>query len=280
MHLRRVSEVRSGEVIEDMILGVSDHSSFEVSLEKFLNFASKLAVDVVELKLDRLELLSTLSEPAELSGVKNLLDSYDFKYLVHSPSIDVNLASLNPNARSASEKTVLEAANFAREIGANILVSHVGRLSRDYSRRFVEKSVKNAINSLKTLVRSSNELGIVFTVENDHKSSDHVLVAYPEQVKFIVENIRCKFTFDVGHANTLGKIKEFLKLDEFIVNVHLHDNNGVKDEHLSIGEGNIDFSRMFKEMKEWQNNKPLIIECHSLAGLEEGVDFIRHSLPV
>lgn len=262
-----------------MILGVSDHSSFDVSLRAFLGFASKLAVRIVELKLDRLELLSTLSESARLSGVKNLLSSYDFKCIVHAPSIDVNLASLNPNVRSASEKTILKAADFAGKIDADILVSHVGRLSRDYSQKLVEKSMENAINSLKMLVRSSNYLGIIFTIENDLKSVNQVLAAYPEQVRFIMESTGCKLTFDVGHANTLGKIKEFLKLDEFIVNVHLHDNNGVKDEHLSIGEGNIDFSGLFKGMKDWENNKPLIIECHSLTGLQESVDFMRNSLP-
>jgi sugar phosphate isomerase/epimerase len=117
----------------------------------------------------------------------------------------------------------------------------------------------------------------MFTVENDLKSVNQVLAAYPEQVKLIIESTGCKLTFDVGHANTLGKISEFLQLDEFIVNVHLHDNNGVNDEHLPVGEGNIDFSNMFRKMKNWQN-KPLIIECHSLAGLKAGVDFVRSSL--
>jgi sugar phosphate isomerase/epimerase len=262
-----------------MILGLSDHSSLEVPLEKFLNFASKLAVHVVELKLDRLELLSTLFEPADLSDAKNLLSSYDFRYIVHAPSININLASLNSNVRNASEKTILKAADFAHNVDADILVSHVGRLSRDYPRKLAEKSMKNAINSLKTLVRSSNDLGIVFTVENDLRSSDQVLAAYPEQIESIIESTGCKLTFDIGHANTVGKIKEFLKLDEFTVNVHLHDNNGIKDEHLPVGEGNIDFSSVFKEMRNWRNNKPLIIECHSLAGLKEGVDFVRKSLP-
>ncbi len=260
-----------------MILGVSDHSSFEVSLEEFLNFASKLAVDIVELKSDRLELLSALSEPADMSGVKNLLGSYGFKYFVHAPSIDVNLASLNSQLRSASEKTVLDSVKFAHKIGANILVSHVGRLSRDHPRKLVEKAMKNAIASLKMLVRISIELGVIFTVENDHASSDQVLVAYPEQVKRIIENVGCKLTFDVGHAHTLGKIEEFLNMDRSIVNVHLHDNNGEKDEHLSIGEGNINFSDVFTKMKDWRKNKPLIIECHSLAGLKQGVDFVRQS---
>jgi sugar phosphate isomerase/epimerase len=275
MHLRRLFEVRTGEALESMILGVSDHPSFELSLERFLDFASKLTVDVVELKLDRFELLPALSEPAELPSVKNLLGSYDFKYVVHAPSIDVNLASLNSHVRNASEKTILKAANFANDVGAGMLVSHVGRLSRDYPRKLVEKSMKNAVNSLKSLVRISSELGVIFTVENDHKSSDQSLSAYPEQVKLIIENVGCKLTFDVGHANTLGKINEFLKLDRLIGNVHLHDNNGVKDEHKTIGEGNIDFLNMFRKMKKLRNATPLIVECHSLAGLKQGVEFVR-----
>jgi sugar phosphate isomerase/epimerase len=148
-------------------------------------------------------------------------------------------------------------------------------LSRDHPRKLVEKARKNAGDSLKTLVRVSNELGIIFTVENDHASSDQVLAGYPEQVKRIIENVGCKLTFDVGHAHTIGKIEEFLNMDKFIVNVHLHDNHGAKDEHLPIGEGNINFSDMFAKMRNWRKDKPLIMECHSLAGLKQGVDFVR-----
>lgn len=258
-----------------MILGVSDHSSFEVSLKTLLEFASKLATQTVELKSDRLELLSAISNTHRMPSIKNLLNSYDFKYFVHAPSIDVNLASLNPDLRKASERAILRAVNLAAETGAKLLVSHVGRLSRDYSQKLVEKSVNNAASSLKTLARISNELGIVFTIENDHGSSDRVLAGYPEQIKLLLESIGCKLTLDVGHANTLGKIEDFLKLDKFIVNVHLHDNNGARDEHLAPGKGNIDFSELFRVMKNWQNHKPLIIECHSFAGLSEGVEYMR-----
>lgn len=261
-----------------MILGVSDHPSFEVPLKTWLDFSSKLSVDVVELKLDRLELLSALSTTDKLSAVKNLLNSYSFEYFVHAPSIDVNLASINPDLSRFSERAVLRAVNFAAETNADLLVSHVGRLSRDYPRKFIEKSVKNAASSLKTLVRFASELGVIFTIENDHRSTDQVLAGYPEQIEFLIEDVGCKLTFDVGHANTMGKIRDFLELDEFIANVHLHDNNGVTDAHLSIGKGNIDFTRMFKEMKDWQNQKPLIIECHSSAGLIEGLDFVRREL--
>jgi len=259
-----------------MILGVADYPSLEGSLEDFLNFASKLKIRVLELKLDKLELLLALSKTDKMFELKNLSNSYDFKYFVHAPNIDTNLASVNPFLRSASKKTILKAVIFAAKLDAGLLVSHVGRLSRDYPRKLVRKAMKNAIDSLRKINQLSNDLGIIFTIENDHKSNDYVLAGNPEQINFLIENVGCKLTFDIGHANTIGKIEDFTKLlDKFIVNVHLHDNNGREDEHLPIGKGSIDFAGVFKRMKSWKSQKPLIIECHSFEGLKESIDFMR-----
>ncbi|MBC7131197.1 hypothetical protein H5T51_08335, partial [Candidatus Bathyarchaeota archaeon] len=83
-----------------MMLGIADHSSFKLSLKDFLDFASKLNVEAVELRLDRLELLSSTLTPkvnkGEIGKIKDLLEIYSFKWSVHAPSIGVNLASLNP----------------------------------------------------------------------------------------------------------------------------------------------------------------------------------------
>ncbi|RLI16562.1 hypothetical protein DRO41_01195, partial [Candidatus Bathyarchaeota archaeon] len=65
-----------------MILGIADHPSFKKSLAEFLDFASRLKVDLVELKMDRLELLKALSSAEKAHQVKQLLDTYDFKYSV------------------------------------------------------------------------------------------------------------------------------------------------------------------------------------------------------
>jgi sugar phosphate isomerase/epimerase len=265
--------------MKDMILGMADYPSLEGSLEDFFNFASKLKIHVLEFKLDRFELLMALSKTDKVLEIKNLSNSYDFKYFVHAPNIDINLASVNPFLKGASKKTILKALSFAAELDAELLVSHVGRLSRDHPQRLVRKAMKNAIDSLRRINIVSNDLGMVFTIENDHKSKDYVLAGYPEQINFLIENVGCKLTFDIGHANTIGKIEDFTKLlDKFIANVHLHDNNGREDEHLPIGKGSIDFIGVFKRMKDWRSEKPLIIECHSHAGLKESIDFMRQEL--
>lgn len=259
-----------------MILGMADHPSLEGQLKDFLNFASKLGASILELKLDRLELLSALSDKGKALEIKNLLNSYDFKYFIHFPSIDINLASVNPLLRRVSKKTILKAMLFATELDVELLISHVGRLSRDYPQKLVKKAMKNVTNSLRKINQLANNLDIIFTIENDHKSKDYVLAGYPEQISLLIENVGCKLTFDIGHAHTVGKIEDFTKLlDKFIVNVHLHDNNGGEDEHLPIGKGSIDFTSLFKTMKNWRGQKPLIIECHSFAGLEESIDIMR-----
>lgn len=122
--------------------------------------------------------------------------------------------------------------------------SHIGHLSRDYPQKFVKKAMRNATDSLRKMNQLSNDLSIIFTIENDRKSNDNVLAGYPEQINNLVEIVGCKLTFDIDHTNTIGNIEDFTKLlDRFIVNVHPHDNNGKEDEHLVIGKVSIDFKR-------------------------------------
>ena len=262
-----------------MILGIADHSSFEKPLTEFLKFASKLKVDLVELKLDKLELLQTLNSQKSLTEITDLLYTYNFKYSVHAPSININLASLNPTILKASLKTVLKAVTFAAEINADLIISHVGRLSNDYPYKYVKKSLKNALKTLSKINKKSTDLNVTFTIENDHKSGDYILAGYPKQLSYLIENIGCKLTFDVGHANTLGKPEKFIKeLKDHIVNVHLHDNNGENDEHLPIGNGNINFQKVLDSLGNKVLKIPLTIECHSFSGLKNDVKKLRDLL--
>jgi sugar phosphate isomerase/epimerase len=38
-------------------------------------------------------------------------------------------------------------------------------------------------------------------------------------------------------------------LGTFVKEVHLHDNDGTRDDHLAIGAGNIDFEPLFEYME-------------------------------
>jgi len=142
----------------------------------------------------------------------------------------------------------------------------------------ITQSLKNAIPCLRNLTKASKNHGIVFTIENDHRSNDQILAGYPEQLMQLIQEAECKFTFDVGHANTLTRIENFMAtLAEHTVNVHLHDNDGEQDTHLSLGKGNINFSAVLANLRKIEYNGPLIVEVHSSSGLKESVTLLRHT---
>jgi sugar phosphate isomerase/epimerase len=73
--------------------------------------------------------------------------------------------------------------------------------------------------------------------------------------------------FDIGHANVVGDIDNFLENIKRFLNVHIHDNNGHRDEHLVLGEGSIDIPN-FVDLLVKQYSGSVIIECNNI---EEGI---------
>jgi len=59
----------------------------------------------------------------------------------------------------------------------------------------------------------------------------------PEELLGMVEGIEgVGITIDIGHANTVGKVPEFLPFLKRAAHLHVHDNHGVSDEHLALGK--------------------------------------------
>lgn len=258
-----------------MMLGVSNSIGLNMSLSDFLDFATQLKVKFVEIKMDDPYLLSALFKTKRRKAINDIIESFSLKYSLHAPYIDINLGSMNQTIRKASEKTMLKSIAFAADINAEMVVSHVGRLSRDYPEKMISQSLKNTIRCLRKLTKASKNHGIVFTIENDHRSNDQILAGYPEQLRLLIQKAECKFTLDVGHANTLTRIETFIDtLAEHIVNVHLHDNNGEQDTHLSLGKGNINFSAVLANLGKIEYKGPLTVEVHSFSGLKESVTLL------
>ena len=69
--------------------------------------------------------------------------------------------------------------------------------------------------------------------------------------------------FDVGHANCFSKnIKtyDFPRYKGLIKCLHIHDNNGERDQHLIPFEGSIDYQEVFVKLKAIGYNGELTLE--------------------
>jgi len=66
-----------------------------------------------------------------------------------------------------------------------------------------------------------------------------------EEIEMIQNETGCSLTIDTGHANTCDNLKEMLELKN-ISYCHLNDNDGKKDQHITLGEGTLDLNLLKK----------------------------------
>lgn len=184
---------------------------------------------------------------------------------VHAPAGDVNLGSLNSRVRQASFEEIRESMEFASRIGASVVVIHPtpgilgmpeGRWSREEQvpRHEGEKLARQEeylIRAVKDLADLAPDL--LLCLEN--LVYPHEIYRSPEDMAELVKKINrtnVGVTLDVGHAAVCGhKPEDFLhRLQDEIFHVHLHDNDGVIDQHLPLGRGVIDYVAVIHSLKE------------------------------
>lgn len=72
-----------------------------------------------------------------------------------------------------------------------------------------------------------------------------------------------KFCFDSGHANAFtNNIDAFPweKYQKHLICLHLHDNNGLRDQHLPPFKGNINWELLMKNLHNCHYQGPLTVE--------------------
>jgi sugar phosphate isomerase/epimerase len=168
----------------------------------------------------------------------------------------LNLIDTNKGARIAAMDEVKRALEAAEQIPIRSCVLHLGLREDEWSTRALDDSL-TAIEHLKAFAAP---LGVQLLLENLNNS-----VATPEHLVEIVHVGHfgtVGFCLDVGHAHlaegTLETSREpaktgvdlafeaFTAAPGKLIELHLHDNGGRRDEHCWPGDGTIDWSTAAK----------------------------------
>ncbi|MCE5295666.1 MAG: sugar phosphate isomerase/epimerase [Euryarchaeota archaeon] len=201
--------------------------------------------------------------PSIESELNELLPSYDIECSVHTPLSDVNIGSLNPRMREAAMSEVISAIECTGRLGMNPFTLHPGFYT---PLGMTDKEAAQAVTrgSIKTIDKVAKDNGVIVALENmpDMPIS---MITTPEEMASSIEGTEIKICLDLGHANTTGNIESYLELKELIANIHIHDNNGKYDQHLTIGNGNIDFKSFMPKLRFYKGR--YVIEARTLDGV-------------
>src|SRR6267143_1606146 len=130
-----------------------------------------------------------------------------------------------------------------------------------------------AFSTLEHLILHAHHAGVAICIENTMSE-----MGDPSYLRAFVDETRLsglRFNFDIGHANLSDFAegerleKSFSPLRDFVSSAHLHDNHGVKDEHVPPYDGTIDWPAAIKTLQSAsQTSLPIVLELKEKTGPE------------
>lgn len=247
-----------------MDIGFSALALFDSSFDQMIMRACADCFDAIEL----------LCEGRYLPrhALKNVLQfeilfQYDIELTIHSPTVDLNPASLNAGIREETAKQLKETVDLAAAIGASAITTHPGYVKR-INDTLTQRSLSSALSSLEQWAQYSEDVGIEPAIENMPRNQKYFCTDV-SQHKLFVETCGTSATIDVGHAHTNEAVQEFLQADFPIAYYHVSDNDGHRDQHLAIGAGTIDWSQI-------RGISKAIIEVNNYEAVKESREKLTH----
>ena len=191
-------------------------------------------------------------------------EPYGMKFYIHTAIADTNVAATNPRMREATMMEIMSEMQSACEMGVDTVTVHPGIINLAVSGTR-ERSIAAAQDSMRLLDRAQAEYGVMLGIT-------------AEELDEIVGPTDLGICFDIGHANTSGQMDAMIEtFGDRIVNVHIHDNVGVKDDHMTIGTGQIDFRSVIRKLRSYKGR--YIIESKSLESAVESQEVLKKLLP-
>ncbi|OHD07652.1 MAG: hypothetical protein A2086_16095 [Spirochaetes bacterium GWD1_27_9] len=204
---------------------------------------------------------------------KDLAKNYKGKFVVDAPYIDLNPGSPEPLNQEITYKRTMQCIEFAKKINAK----HIIFLSTFLSNIKIDFYEKGWIsNSIKFWDKILNQIDYDIEI-----SLCNTFEEFPDYLLEISQNLNKKLniSFDIGHFLVYGNIslKEWYnKIKDYLSFVILHSNDGEKDLHLSIREGNL-LKSDFREIKQdiMNSNTQIILKYFDKTNYKKDLPIIK-----
>lgn len=206
-------------------------------------------------------------------NIIDLMNSYNLKYTVHAPFIEVNPASVNPALQKASIEEINRSIDLANVLDSDIVVIHPGRAIFLNDREYMSSVYRIAEESLSFIGEYAEDNGVNVCIENLPRLRGFMFQDI-NQLNKSLERLNLPMTLDIGHAYTAGFTVDDVYFDN-IKHIHIHDNDGKHDSHLPLGDGIIDFKRFFEIFRKNGYDGIYNFELSSKDYIEKSIDYLK-----
>jgi sugar phosphate isomerase/epimerase len=234
-------------------------------------------------------------EKGIIEFLKDFKKKYNTEFLVHAffppeknPFI-VNLASQDPKILQKSVKHAKKAINTTKKINAKVYSFHAGfrvdpdELGEPFNKKNIgdyEDCYATFVKSVEKICKYAKQKNVKIALENHQLSkrnlvngkNEFLLLCELHEVQRFYKDLdeteinNLGFLLDLGHLNVTSNSLKFDR-DEFVewiksrvFEVHIHENNGIEDQHLSLKKN----SWFMKTTSKFFRNSTITLEARNL----------------
>jgi sugar phosphate isomerase/epimerase len=223
-----------------------------------------MGFDYLELAMDAPQAHHSLIAE-NMGAIRRALDDQGLQLVCHLPTF-VYTADLTESIRNASREEMRRSIETAARLKPLKVVVHPSVVSGLAALRPMLVSA-HARDALSEVVQTCQRAGLTPCLENMFPRYGAFVSA--GQFNDAFQSFpSLKLTLDTGHANIAceGDNRAMAFLTHHAArlgHLHISDNHGLRDDHLAVGEGNIDFSVIISAIKRSGYDDTITLEIFS-----------------
>ena len=235
-------------------------------LDQVLPIAEKYKVGIEVLEFAIPENLDP--EPSLISEIQQKVSAIPLLGL-HGPFYELIPASRDPLVRQTARTRYQQGYDLAQMMGARHLILHSGYLPKTFLR---DQWIQNSVNYWVEFLDDKSTPNMIH-VENVYEDDFTALGELIDRVNQAFQAERLTICLDIGHvnANSSKTLSDWIiGLGDRIRYVHLHNNDGILDDHWRLDKGKINVSQVLDLLVKHSPN--------AICTLETSIDDIEPSL--
>ncbi|MDR2854982.1 MAG: sugar phosphate isomerase/epimerase [Methanomicrobiales archaeon] len=214
-------------------------------------------------------------DDAHIAAIREVLASTGLCASIHAPYSDLNLLTINDSIWRESIRQTCMCIEKGHEF-VETVTFHPGYLSP--TSELVPNRAWDMLKSAVELIgAAADEYGVTACLEN-MPNIPGFLCQRPEEVIGLTEGVDgMSYTIDLGHAHTAGLLPEFIPLFSGASHMHMHGNNGMHDDHLPVGEGNLPWVLVSSALPSYAHSRDvcIVVEGRNLKEAEQSYKVLR-----
>jgi len=196
----------------------------------------------------------------ELRSVRDEMD-WGGTLSIHGPFLDLSPGALDTKIAAASLERYIQTMEWSKILRPDVVVFHSGYEKWKYAGN-VPIWLEQSLKTWRAVMPAAEAAGAKVAIEN-------IVDAEPDHLRLLADEMAHPLfglCLDVGHRelfSSLSTAEWVTGMGRHIFELHLHDNLGVNDDHMPVGDGKIDFKGLFGRLRETGLDPVYTLEAHS-----------------